>query len=108
MSLADTEQFGILRLIVKDWEKAVSVFEQNGSVVKVTDVVAIQVANKPGSLADVLAILDEAKLNIEYVYEIRSNDPNLSNLLFRFDDTENAIQALQQSSVKIVGANDIF
>ena len=108
MALADTEQFGILRLIVKDWEKAVSVFEKNGSVVKVTDVVAVQVANKPGSLADVLATLDQANLNIEYVYEIRSNDPNFSNLLFRFNDTENAIQALQKSGVKIVGASDIF
>ena len=108
MSLADTEQFGILRLIVKDWEQAVSVFERNGIVVKPTDVVVVRVPNKPGGLADVLGILDQVKFNIEYVYEIHSAEKEYSNLVFRFNDPETAVQVLQQNGVPLVGANELF
>jgi len=108
MSLADTEQFGILRLIVKNWEKAVSVFEKNGITVKLTDVIAVQVPNKPGGLADLLEILDQAKLNIEYVYEIHCGDKDVTTLIFRFNHTETAIQALQQRGIPLVGADELF
>ncbi len=108
MSLADTEQFGILRLIVKNWEQAVAVFEKNGIVVKLTDVIAVAVPNKPGGLANILDVLDGAKLNIEYVYEIHSFEKDHSNLIFRFNDTETALKILQQNNVPTLGAKELF
>ena len=108
MSLADTEQFGILRLIVKDWEKAVGVFEKNGIVVKLTEVIVVQVPNKPGGLADLLGILDQAKLNIEYVYEIHCGKNDVSTLIFRFNQPEAAIQTLQRQGVRLVGGDVLF
>ena len=108
MSLADTEQFGILRLIVQDWEKAVSVFEQHGIVVKLTDVIALQVANKPGGLADLLGLLDQTQLNIEYVYTIHCGKTETATLIFRFNDPEEAIQTLQKQGVRLVDADELF
>ncbi|MCL2304471.1 MAG: ACT domain-containing protein [Planctomycetaceae bacterium] len=107
MSLADTEQFGILRLIVQDWKKAVQVFEQHGIVVKLTDVIALQVPNKPGGLADLLGLLDQAQLNIEYTYTIFCGKQETSTLIFRFNDSETAIQTLQQG-VRLVDAEELF
>jgi len=108
MSLADTEQFGILRLIVQDWQKAVSVFEKNAIAVKLTDVIVVQVPNKPGGLADLLGILDQAKLNIEYVYEIHTGPKETTTLIFRFNDPETAIQVLQQQGVSLVDEKELF
>ena len=108
MSVADTEQFGILRLIVQDWEKAVSVFEQHGIVVKLTDVFALQVANKPGGLADLLGLLDQTQLNIEYVYTIHCGKQETATLIFRFNDPEKAIETLQKQGVRLVDADELF
>ena len=68
LALADTEQFGILRLLVKDWERAKEVLENNGVVVRVSEVVALAVGHRPGGLADILESLEDAGLNIEYMY----------------------------------------
>jgi len=65
LSLADTQQFGIMRLILRDWEKAKKTLESEGFVVNVTEVVAIEVADRPGGLAEVLAVLEEGGTNIE-------------------------------------------
>ena len=108
MSLADTEQYGILRLIVKDWERAVSVFEQNGIVVKLMDVIALQVANQPGGLTDLLEILDQTQLNIEYIYTIYCGKEETSTLIFRFNDPEAAVQVLQKQGVRLVDADELF
>ena len=60
LSLADTQQFGILRLIVADWQKAKQVLEEAGCVVKVTEVVAVEVPDRPGGLAEVLEVIEKA------------------------------------------------
>ncbi|MCX7591815.1 MAG: ACT domain-containing protein, partial [Kiritimatiellae bacterium] len=65
LSLADTEQFGILRLIVQDWQRAQKVLEDAGFVVNVTDVVAMVVDDRPGGMAEILEILEKARTNIE-------------------------------------------
>src|ERR1035438_7385729 len=68
MSIADTRQFGILRFVVRDWEKAKQMLEKDGFVVKVSDMVAIEVADEPGGLADILVTLETARVNLEYMY----------------------------------------
>ena len=67
-SLADTRQFGILRVIVRDWEAAQRLLEENGHLAKLTDVVAIEVEDKPGGLVNILTVLERDGINVEYVY----------------------------------------
>src|SRR5208337_1775125 len=68
LSLSDTQQFGILRLIVRDWKQAKAVLEQAGCVVNLTEVIALEVADRPGGLAELLEMIERGGVNIEYMY----------------------------------------
>ncbi len=108
LSLADTQQFGILRLIVPDWQKAKLVLEKAGCVVKVTEVLALEVPDKPGGLARILEVVDAAKLNIEYMYAFTEKRGSQAALVFRFTDTDRAIQALQAGGINPVTEVKLF
>jgi hypothetical protein len=108
LSLADTQNFGILRLIVPDWEKAKKLFEKEGMVVKVTDMVAIEVADKPGGLAGILTTVEKAGLNVEYMYGFTQKQEGKGLLAFRFDDPERAIEVLQAKGINPVRGVDLF
>lgn len=117
MALADTEQFGILRILVKEWDRARQVFEEHGVVVKVSEVVAVAVENRPGGLADILDVLDDAGLNIEYMYgfcQTQGNSKSASRpdgcavIVFRFDNPDLAIEKLGAKGIGILGNDDIF
>lgn len=100
MSLADTEQFGILRIIVKDWKKGKEVLEKAGCVVKMTEVVAVEVEDKPGGLLKILDAFEKAKMTIEYMYAFNSNRATgRATLALRFDDADAALAVLEQSGV---------
>jgi hypothetical protein len=108
MSLADTEQFGILRIIVREWEKAKEVLEKAGCVVKVTDVVAVEVEDRPGGLLRLLDVFEKADMTIEYMYAFNSNRSNgRAVLAFRFDDADAAIKALQAAGINAVAAIEL-
>lgn len=114
MALADTEQFGILRILVKNWEHAKDVFEKNGVVVRVSEVIALAVEHRPGGLADILDILDSAGLNIEYMYGFsqrigRAKQPADSAIIvFRFDNPDVAIETLQKRNIRVLGSEELF
>jgi len=108
LSLADTQQFGILRLVVRDWQKAKKRLESAGFVVKVTDLVALEVADEPGGLARVLACLDKAGVNVEYMYGFTLKHEGKGLLAFRFDDPDQAIAALQRKGMKPVSSAELF
>ncbi len=108
LSLADTQQFGILRLIVPDWQSAKQVLEAAGAVVNVTDVVATEVEDKPGGLAEILAIIDEAGLNIEYMYAFTFRRNDRAVLVFRFDDPDAAAEVLQGKGINVIGEVELF
>lgn len=108
LSLADTQQFGILRLIVPDWQSAKQVLEAAGAVVNVTDVVATEVEDKPGGLADILAIIDDAGLNIEYMYAFTFRRNDRAVLVFRFDDPDAAAEVLQGKGINVIGEVELF
>lgn len=107
LSLADTQQFGILRLIVDDWEKAKKVLESVGGVVKVTEVVAVEVENRPGGLARILGILEEAKINIEYMYAFTFGRQDRAILIFRFENSDGAIRVLNSKGLNVVSQMDL-
>jgi hypothetical protein len=108
LSLADTKQFGILRLIVPDWQKAKSVLEKAGFVIKLTEVVAIEVEDQPGGLAQILQAIEEAKLNVEYMYAFTYGKQGKAVLIFRFDDIDGAIGKLQTKKISFVDSVDLY
>jgi len=108
LSLADTAQFGILRLIIQDWQKAKTVLEKAGCVVKVTEVLAIEVADRPGGLAQILEIVDRAGLNIEYMYAFAEKRGDRALLVFRFTDPDAALQVLQAGGINPIRTVELF
>ena len=108
LSLADTAQFGILRLIIQDWQTAKTVLEQAGCVVKVTEVLALEVADRPGGLAQILELVDRAGLNIEYMYAFAEKRGDRALLIFRFTDPDAALQVLQAGGINLIGTVELF
>lgn len=107
-ALADTQQFGILRLVVHEWERAKQVLEQNGFVVKVTEMVALEVPDRPGGLAGLLEIIERASINVEYMYAFTDKQEGKGLLAFRFNDPAAAAKALQSQHVNVVGTVELF
>ncbi len=110
MSLADTQQFGILRLIVKDWERAKKALEGAGIVVNVTEVLAIDVPDRPGGLASVLEAFEKARLGIEYMYAFAAarERGKFATLVFRLEEPDRAAKLLQAHGVKLVSSEELF
>jgi hypothetical protein len=108
LSIADTNQFGILRLILRDWEKAKKLLEKEGFVVKVTDMVAVEVADRPGGLAEILAVLEKAGVNVEFMYAFTEKRESQAVMVFRFDDPDNAIQVLRKRGIIVVDRVDLL
>jgi hypothetical protein len=110
MSLADTQQFGILRLIVKDWEKAKRVLEAADVVVNVTEVLAVDVPDRPGGLASVLASFEKAGLGIEYMYALAAarERGTYATLVFRLEDPERAAKLLAEAGVRLLSSEELF
>ena len=108
LSVADTAQFGILRLILPEWEQAVEILEKESFVVKVTDMVAIEVSDAPGGLAAILGALEKTHVNLEYMYGFTQRKAGKGLLLFRFDDPDRAIEALQKKGINPVRGVELF
>jgi hypothetical protein len=108
LSLADTKQFGILRLLVRDWEKAQQVLEEAECVVNVTDVVAVDVPDRPGGLAKVLSIVQDAGINVEYMYAFTSRVGDRAVLVFRFEDPDGAISVLEDAGMDVVDKVELY
>jgi hypothetical protein len=108
-ALADTQRFGVLRLVVKDAERAQKVLEQAGIVAAVTDILAVDVPDRPGGLAQVLESFEQAGLGIEYMYVFaaRQRGP-VATLLFRLDDPDRAAELLLAKGVKLVSASELY
>ena len=109
MTLADTAQFGILRFIVADPERARKVLEAEGMIVSVTEVVPIQVENRPGGLAAVLAAIDAAGLGVEYMYDFAARaTPDRAAIVFRFEDPDRALDALKAAGVRVLTSEELL
>jgi hypothetical protein len=106
--LADTQQYGILRMIVSDWEKASAILQSQGFTVKVTEVLAVEVADRPGGLADILEDLDGTGINIEYMYAFPNACDNRAILIFRFSDPDAAIARLQSAGVNLLPSDELL
>ena len=109
ISLADTRQFGILRLIVRDWARAKHVLEAAGHVVTVSDLLAVAVPDRPGGLAETLDAFERAGLGVEYLYPFTVHQRGkFAPLLFRLEDPDAAATALKAQGVRLLGAEELF
>jgi hypothetical protein len=107
LSMAETTDFGVLRMIVDDNERALRALRANEIVVKITDVLAVQVNDEPGGLGNVLKILTENNINIEYMYAfVEKKDAN-AIMVFRLDDQDKGVKALLNQGIKLLTAEDI-
>ena len=107
LSLADTSDFGILRLIVNDTEKAINIMKEAGFTVGRTAVVAVEVDDKPGGLNNILEALSGQNVNVEYMYAFAATKAAV--IIFRFDAPDVAIEKLKaDNAVKFVEPKDIF
>lgn len=108
LSLADTKQFGILRLIIGEWERAKAVLDEDGYVVKTTEVLALEVNDRPGGLAEVLEHVEAAGLNVEYMYAFACGCEEKAVMIFRFDNPDKAIEALKAAGVNVIGSVELY
>lgn len=108
LSVADAEQFGILRMIVSDWESAVSLLREAGCVVNVTEVIAVEVPDHPGGLLKILEIFAGGEINIEYMYSFAYDRQDKAALIFRFDRPDEAIAKLQASGINVLESVDVY
>lgn len=107
LSLADTAQFGILRLIVDRHLEAVRCLHERGITVRETDVIAAEIEDKPGGLLKALQNLERAGLNVEYMYCFVEKHRDNAAVIFRVEDTDKAITALQDAGFRLLTNADI-
>jgi hypothetical protein len=105
LTVAETESFGVLRIVVDKPSVAIDVLKKNGFTANITDVVVVEMQDKPGGLADILGILDENKINVEYMYAFLEKSADKAMVVFRFEHPEKAVKVLTDNNVTI--AKDI-
>jgi ACT domain-containing protein len=108
LSLADTQQYGILRIVTESWAKAKEVLEKGGYVVNVTEVLAVEVVDKPGGLLQILDIISEGEINIEYMYAFTFRYGEKAIMVFRFNDPDKAIDVLQKQGITVLNSIELF
>ena len=108
LSLADTSDFGILRLIVDRVEQAQQVLKEKGFTVSKTEVVAVEVPDQPGGLSKILQILDSEAINVEYMYAFVEQCGGNAVIIFRFDETDKAIRALSDGQIAVLDGARLY
>lgn len=108
LSIADTTDFGILRLIVNDVDNAKKVLKENGFTVGRTTVVAVEVPDRPGGLHGILEILSKNDINVEYMYAFVERSGENAVMIFRFDPTDAAIDVLLKNGVKVLSGEKVY
>jgi hypothetical protein len=108
LSLADTRQFGILHIITPEWEHARIVFKEAGFIASVNEVLAVEVADRPGGLVEILDVIEDAGLNVEYMYAFTFGNKGRAALIFRFDDPDAAISKLKAGNINVIDKVELF
>lgn len=107
VSLADTSDFGILRMMVSDVVKAGEVLERRGFATGRTTVVAVEMPDKPGSLSAILRLLSSESINVEYMYAFARRDVARAAMVFRFEKVDEAIETLGRNHVAMIPAAEL-
>ncbi len=108
LSLADTSDFGILRLIVNDNTRAKEELKKNGFTVGKTSVIVVEVEDRPGGLHHILRILQKANVNLEYMYALVRQSGSNAVLIIRFDNPDEAVMVLKENKVQVIEAEKLY
>ena len=107
LSIAETEDFGILRMIVNDEVSAERVLKENGYLIKVIDVIGVKIGDEPGKLTSALDVLDKANINVEYLYAFMARTEKHAYVVLRVEENEEAEAALVNAGFKMITEADI-
>jgi hypothetical protein len=107
LTIAETETFGVLRIVVDNPQQALKVFRDHHITANVTSVVAVEVDDRPGGLAAVLKTLSENNVNVEYMYGFVEKASDKAMLVFRFEDPDRATKVLTDNKIRVIGESDI-
>ena len=108
LSLADTQQFGILRVITRNWEAARDCLEKAGFVVNVSEVVATEVEDRPGGMTAILDALEEGGINIEYMYAFTYKHGDKAVIILRLDNPDKAVELLEKKGNSVLDSVELF
>ena len=108
MCMADTSEFGILRLIVDDPEKGKEALEENNFLVKITEIIGVEMNDTPGGLTTVLDIIKENLIDLEYLYAFSHDKAEKAILLLHADDIDKLISILQENNITLVSAEEVY
>lgn len=108
LTLAETTDYGVLRMIVDKPEAAMSALKAAGITASVNDVAAVEVPDRVGGFAEVMKTIHDCNINVEYMYAFVEKNHNCAILIFRFDQLENAVSTLVKAGVSVLKANDVL
>lgn len=108
LSIAETKDFGVVRMILNQPEEAYQVLKNQGLVVRKTDVLAIEVEDQPGGLNGVLSVLEDNNINVEYLYSFVEKATEKALMVMRFENIAQALQILQAQNVSLVAPEQIY
>ena len=107
LSIAETEDFGILRLIVNDEASAENTLKDNGYLIKVTEVVGVKIGDAPGKLSAALGVLDKSNINVEYLYAFMARTEKHAYVVLRVEDNAKAERALEDAGFHLITDADV-
>ena len=107
LSIAETKDFGILRLIVNDNQSAIKILEEHGYLIKAIDVIGVKIGDEPGELSSALAVLDKKDVNVEYLYAFMTRTEKHAYVVLRVEDNALAEDALVNAGFKLVSSGDV-
>lgn len=108
LSLADTSDFGILRIVVDNPKRGIKILKENNFLVKPTDIIAIEMNDTPGGLASILGIIKKNNINLEYLYAFTHDKTNKAILLLHTDNLDKLISSLEKENIVIVSAEEVY
>jgi hypothetical protein len=108
LSIADTSNFGVLRLIVNQPDTAYQILKQNGFVADITEVIAVEVPDQPGGLAGTLEILEKKSINVEYMYAFLGTTSQDALVILRVENIAGAVEALEAANVKVLQGEEVY
>jgi hypothetical protein len=107
LNIAESEGFGVARIVVDRPKAAMKVLKDADLAANLTDIVAVEVEDRPGGLADILKVIYDNEVNVEYMYGFGEKFSDRAMMIFRFEDTDHATQVLMQHGIKIIQGDDI-
>jgi hypothetical protein len=108
LAMADTADFGILRLIVNETGRAVQVLRESGFTVATSEMIALEVPDRPGGLWEILKVLEAAGINVEYMYAFVRKSAENAIVIFRFDEPDRAGAVLREAGVRVLTGEEVY